>query len=188
MTAITTSRPMSHEFAPVGESLGHRWLKNILTAALAGILCLVLIGVTRTASALIARAYEHAIAGEDVTALQLIGSGSGVGGRFNEDDACRSVCRSCNACEFRLRADDDRVLCIVQIFIGILHPAVHALDEIESGNACIDLRRVNRSAVLLLLLRVVGGITEAFVHDIGEIHEIAERVPVVPRVEVGSDG
>ena len=54
MTAITTSRPMSHEFAPVGESFGHRWLKNILTAALAGILCLVLIGVTRTASALIA--------------------------------------------------------------------------------------------------------------------------------------
>ena len=41
---------------------------------------------------------------------------------------------------------------------------------------------------LLLLLRVVGGITEAFVHDIGEIHEIAERVPVVPHVEVGSDG
>ena len=53
MTAITTSRPMSHELAPAGEPLGRRWLKNILTAALAGILCLVLIGVTRTVSALI---------------------------------------------------------------------------------------------------------------------------------------
>ena len=53
MTAITTSRPMSQELAPVGESLGHRWLKNVLATALAGILCLVLIGVTRTVSALI---------------------------------------------------------------------------------------------------------------------------------------
>ena len=53
MTAITTSRPMSHELAPAGEPLGRRWLKNILTAALAGILYLVLIGVPRTASALI---------------------------------------------------------------------------------------------------------------------------------------
>ena len=44
---------MSHELAPAGEPLGRRWLKNILTAALAGILCLVLIGVTRTASAFI---------------------------------------------------------------------------------------------------------------------------------------
>ena len=88
--------------------------------------CLRVLCSDGTASALIARAYEHAIAGEDVTALQLIGSGSGVGGRFNEDDACRSVCRSCNACEFRLRADDDRVLCIVQIFIGILHAALAA--------------------------------------------------------------
>ena len=54
MTAITTSRPTSQALASDGESLGRRWLKNILTAALAGILCLVLIGVTRTASALIA--------------------------------------------------------------------------------------------------------------------------------------
>ena len=53
MTAITTSRPTSQGLAPVGESLGRRWLKNILTAALAGVLWLVLIGVTRTASALI---------------------------------------------------------------------------------------------------------------------------------------
>ena len=54
MTAITTSRPTSRGLAPVGESLGRRWLKNILTAALAGVLWLVLIGVTRTVSALIA--------------------------------------------------------------------------------------------------------------------------------------
>lgn len=53
MTAITTSRPMIRELAPAGEPLGRRWLKNILTAALAGILYLVLIGVPRTASALI---------------------------------------------------------------------------------------------------------------------------------------
>lgn len=54
MTAITTSRPMMiRELAPAGEPLGRRWLKNILTAALAGILYLVLIGVPRTASALI---------------------------------------------------------------------------------------------------------------------------------------
>ena len=38
---------------PSGESLGRRWLKTVLTTALAGILCLVLIGVTRTVSALI---------------------------------------------------------------------------------------------------------------------------------------
>ena len=38
---------------PAGKSLGHRWLKNVLATALAGILCLVLIGVTRTVSALI---------------------------------------------------------------------------------------------------------------------------------------
>jgi len=37
MTAITTSRPMIRELAPAGEPLGRRWLKNILTAALAGI-------------------------------------------------------------------------------------------------------------------------------------------------------
>ena len=53
MTAITTSRPMIRGLAPDGEPLGRRWLKNILTAALAGILYLVLIGVPRTASALI---------------------------------------------------------------------------------------------------------------------------------------
>ena len=53
MTAITTSRPMIRGLASDGEPLGRRWLKNILTAALAGILCLVLIGVTRTASAFI---------------------------------------------------------------------------------------------------------------------------------------
>ena len=53
MTAITTSRPMIRELTPAGEPLGRRWLKNILTAALAGILYLVLIGVPRTASALI---------------------------------------------------------------------------------------------------------------------------------------
>ena len=53
MTAITTSRPTSQGLAPAGEPLGRRWLKNILTAALAGILYLVLIGVPRTASALI---------------------------------------------------------------------------------------------------------------------------------------
>lgn len=53
MTAITTSRPTSQGLAPAGESLGHRWLKNVLATALAGILCLVLIGVTRTVSALI---------------------------------------------------------------------------------------------------------------------------------------
>ena len=46
MTAITTSRPMIRELAPAGEPLGRRWLKNIL-------LYLVLIGVPRTASALI---------------------------------------------------------------------------------------------------------------------------------------
>lgn len=53
MNTIATSRPMSQELAPVGESLRRRWLKNILTAALAGVLWLVLIGVTRTVSALI---------------------------------------------------------------------------------------------------------------------------------------
>ena len=53
MTAITTSRPMIRGLASDGEPLGRRWLKNILTAALAGILYLVLIGVPRTASALI---------------------------------------------------------------------------------------------------------------------------------------
>ena len=53
MTAITTSRPMIRELAPAGEPLGHRWLKNPLTAALAGIPYLVPIGVPRTASALI---------------------------------------------------------------------------------------------------------------------------------------
>ena len=53
MTAITTSRPMIRGLASVGEPLGRRWLKNILTAALAGILYLVPIGVPRTASALI---------------------------------------------------------------------------------------------------------------------------------------
>ena len=53
MTAITTSRPMIRELAPAGEPLGRRWLKNVLTTALAGILCMVLIGVTRTVSALI---------------------------------------------------------------------------------------------------------------------------------------
>ena len=54
MTAITTSRPTRQALASDGESLGRRWLKNVLTTALAGILCLVLIGVTRTVSALIA--------------------------------------------------------------------------------------------------------------------------------------
>ena len=54
MTAITTSRPTSQALTPDGESLGRRWLKSLLTTALAGILCLVLIGVTRTVSALIA--------------------------------------------------------------------------------------------------------------------------------------
>ena len=53
MTAITTSRPMIRGLASDGEPHGRRWLKNILTAALAGILYLVLIGVPRTASALI---------------------------------------------------------------------------------------------------------------------------------------
>ena len=53
MTAITTPRPKIRGHAPDGEPLGRRWLKNILTAALAGILYLVLIGVPRTASALI---------------------------------------------------------------------------------------------------------------------------------------
>ena len=53
MTAITTSRPMIRGLASDGEPLGRRWLKNILTAALAGMLYLVLIGVPRTASALI---------------------------------------------------------------------------------------------------------------------------------------
>ena len=53
MTAITTSRPMIRGLASDGEPLGRRWLKNILTAALAGILYLGLIGVPRTASALI---------------------------------------------------------------------------------------------------------------------------------------
>ena len=53
MTAITTFRPTSQGLAPAGKSLGHRWLKNVLATALAGILCLVLIGVTRTVSALI---------------------------------------------------------------------------------------------------------------------------------------
>ena len=53
MTAITTPRPMIRGLASDGEPLGRRWLKNILTAALAGILYLVLIGVPRTASALI---------------------------------------------------------------------------------------------------------------------------------------
>ena len=53
MTAITTSRPMIRGLASDGEPLGRRWLKNILTAALAGILYLVLIGVPRAASALI---------------------------------------------------------------------------------------------------------------------------------------
>ena len=53
MTAITTSRPMIRGLASDGEPLGRRWLKNILTAALAGILYLVLIGVPRTASTLI---------------------------------------------------------------------------------------------------------------------------------------
>ena len=54
MTAITTSRPTSQDLTPDGESLGRRWLKSLLATALAGILCLVLIGVTRTVSALIA--------------------------------------------------------------------------------------------------------------------------------------
>ena len=54
MTAITTSRPTSQALTPSGESLGRRWLKPVLATALAGILCLVLIGVTRTVSALIA--------------------------------------------------------------------------------------------------------------------------------------
>ena len=53
MTAITTSRPTSQALTPDGESLGRRWLKSLLATALAGILCLVLIGVTRTASAFI---------------------------------------------------------------------------------------------------------------------------------------
>ena len=53
MTAITTSRPMIRGLASDGEPPRRRWLKNILTAALAGILYLVLIGVPRTASALI---------------------------------------------------------------------------------------------------------------------------------------
>ena len=53
MTAITTSRPTNQELAPTGESPGRHWFKTVLTALLAGVLCLVLIGVTRTASALI---------------------------------------------------------------------------------------------------------------------------------------
>ena len=52
MTAITTSRPTNQELAPTGESPGRHWFKTVLTALLAGVLCLVLIGVTRTASAL----------------------------------------------------------------------------------------------------------------------------------------
>ena len=53
MTAITTPSPMIRGLASDSAPLGRRWLKNILTAALAGILYLVLIGVPRTASALI---------------------------------------------------------------------------------------------------------------------------------------
>ena len=53
MTAITTSRPTSQVLTPSGESLGRRWFKTVLATALAGILCLVLIGVTRTVSVLI---------------------------------------------------------------------------------------------------------------------------------------
>ena len=53
MTAITTSRPTRQALASHGESPGRRGLKNVLSTALAGILFLVLIGDTRTVSALI---------------------------------------------------------------------------------------------------------------------------------------
>ncbi len=55
MTAMTTSRPTSQGLTRAGEYSGRRWLKTVLTALLTGVLCLclVLIGVTRAASALI---------------------------------------------------------------------------------------------------------------------------------------
>lgn len=53
MTAVTISRPTSQNLSHSGERSGHHWFKTVLTALLAGVLCLVLIGVTRTASSLI---------------------------------------------------------------------------------------------------------------------------------------
>ena len=53
MTALTTSRPTSQGLARTGERSGRHWFKTVLTALLAGVLCLVLIGFTRTASSLI---------------------------------------------------------------------------------------------------------------------------------------
>ena len=122
-----------------------------------------------------------------MTALKPVGGRCSVGAYLRHDNVRCAVCRARNACSLLLCANDDRMLRITEAFVRILPPAIHALNEVKRGAARIDLRHVNPCAVLLLLLRVVGRIAEAFVHDIGEIHEIAKRVPVVPHVEVGSD-
>ena len=118
-----------------------------------------------------------------MTASEPVGGGGEIGACPRHNDVRRAVCRTRNACRLRLCAYDERMRCIADLLVRILHPAVHALHEIERGRCRIDLRRVNPCAVLLALLRVVGCIAEAFVHGIGKVYDTAKIVPVA-RTEI----
>ena len=70
-----------------------------------------------------------------MTALKPVGVRCAVGACLRHDNVRCAIRRARNACDLLPRANDDRMLRITEHFVRILHPAVHALDEIGTLTA-----------------------------------------------------
>ena len=69
------------------------------------------------------------------------------------------------------------MLCVGGVLKGVLHIAVHPLDEVERGRPRIHLCRIDARTALLRYLCVVGRVRETFVQAVRQSREIAEIVP-----------